>query len=66
LLPPSLPIDSISTYGKIPNRTYASLILGGNHAQFGNYGNQSGDGKSNLGSSLQQEIVINSILLFIQ
>jgi len=41
-------------------------IPGGNHAQFGDYGNQKGDGTATISASTQREITINHINDFIQ
>lgn len=41
------------------------IINGGNHAQFGNYGNQSGDGIANITSNDQQNQTANAIINFI-
>ena len=42
------------------------IIEGGNHGQFGNYGNQSGDGISNITSHNQQKQSVNAIINFIE
>lgn len=41
-------------------------IEGGNHAQFGWYGPQKGDGEAEISTLLQQEIVIQQILDFLE
>lgn len=41
------------------------IILGGNHAQFGNYGNQTGDGIANISSKSQQKQCDLKIIEFI-
>jgi len=41
------------------------VIDGGNHAQFGYYGNQSGDGSSTISAKTQQKESVNEILDFI-
>ena len=41
------------------------VIDGANHAQFGNYGNQSGDGISKISAKSQQKESVNEILDFI-
>ena len=38
------------------------IIEGGNHAYFGNYGEQSGDGKALINSSEQQERTVDAVL----
>ena len=51
----------------LPENTKELIIEGGNHAQFGNYGIQSGDGEATIDSSEQQnqtvEFVIKSLQL---
>ena len=42
------------------------IITGGNHAQFGNYGCQSGDGQSTISSQQQQNQTVQFILQSIQ
>lgn len=42
------------------------VIPGGNHAQFGYYGNQSGDGIANITAEEQQNLSVDAILEFIQ
>ncbi|EMR74128.1 putative hydrolase or acyltransferase of alpha/beta superfamily [Thaumarchaeota archaeon SCGC AB-539-E09] len=46
----------------LPFETEIVLIEGGNHAQFGEYGAQNGDGIATIGSEEQQKIVIEAIL----
>ncbi len=41
------------------------VIQGGNHAQFGNYGAQHGDGTAKISAKEQQDIAVNEILGFI-
>ncbi len=41
-------------------------IEGGNHAGFGNYGEQSGDGKLEITNTLQQQIAVEYIIDFIK
>lgn len=41
------------------------MIDGTNHAQFGYYGNQSGDGKALISAKLQQNQTVNKIISFI-
>lgn len=40
-------------------------IIGGNHAQVGNYGNQTGDGIANITPQKQQDISVEAIVRFI-
>ena len=46
----------------LPLDTEKVLIEGGNHAQFGQYGTQNGDGIATIGQEKQQKIVIEVIL----
>lgn len=41
------------------------IIEGGNHAQFGNYGEQKGDPPATISAQEQQDITVNAILEFI-
>ena len=46
---------------------YTELIInGGNHAQFGNYGNQSGDGAANITAESQQDQSVDAIIKFLE
>lgn len=42
------------------------IVNGGNHAQFANYGNQSGDGIASVNSTVQQNVTANQIMDFIR
>lgn len=42
------------------------IIEGGNHAQFGNYGVQKGDGVASISREEQQRITVEEILMFIK
>lgn len=42
------------------------IIAGGNHAQFGNYGEQKGDPPATISSDEQQNIAVKAIIDFIQ
>lgn len=53
-----LPTDSVR-YSEIP-------ISGGNHAAFGNYGPQSGDGIAAISAAAQQEAAVNAIIQLMQ
>lgn len=47
--------------------SYTELIIpGGNHAQFGSYGLQKGDGEAQISAREQQQITVSQILDFIQ
>ncbi len=51
--------ESINNY---PQETEHFTIDGGNHAYYGNYGNQKGDGKATITNSEQQQQTINYIV----
>ena len=55
-------IDTLSVLG--PTTLYYE-IKGGNHSQFGNYGQQSKDGNATISKQEQQDIVVNAITKFI-
>lgn len=64
--------DGLSTIKKIedkasnlPSETTYVEIEGGNHAQFGMYGEQSGDGKATISTLIQQNEIINNTLYFL-
>ena len=46
----------------LPENSKEYVIDGGNHAQFGNYGLQTGDGKSTVSSETQQQKTIELIM----
>jgi hypothetical protein len=46
----------------LPNDTLRVEIIGGNHAQFGWYGNQPGDKEAIISRELQQEQVVNATI----
>lgn len=65
----SASLDGLSTPSKIeaakgylPPNTRYSVIEGGNHAQFGNYGPQQGDGKASLDAFSQQQQTREALL----
>ncbi len=49
----------------MPENYHDMQIEGGNHAGFGNYGEQSGDGTASISASEQQQIVVNMITKYI-
>jgi len=51
--------------GLMPNDYALFEILGGNHAQFGWYGSQKGDGISTISTKTQQDIILEQIIDFI-
>lgn len=73
-------IDVLSIYGSedlgresveanidlLPSDTVYLMIKGGNHAQFGYYGEQSGDGIATITAAQQHEITVNATISFIE
>ncbi|MFW5799488.1 MAG: alpha/beta hydrolase [Spirochaetota bacterium] len=55
--------DSINKL--LPSTAEIVKVKGGNHAQFGHYGEQSGDGKALISRKEQQDIIIESMLEFL-
>ena len=49
----------------LPEEHTEVIIAGGNHAQFGNYGEQDGDGTATISSDEQQDATANAIIEFI-
>ena len=68
------PEDALTVYGTLnagleKNIDYTEnvvIIEGGNHAQFGNYGEQKGDPAATVSRDEQQEIAVRAILEFIR
>ncbi|MGV8907010.1 MAG: alpha/beta fold hydrolase [Acetobacterium sp.] len=68
------PENALTVYGTLnanleENINYTEnivIIEGGNHAQFGNYGEQKGDPPAAISSEEQQNIAVKAILDFIQ
>ena len=46
----------------LPEHSLIHLIAGGNHAQFGNYGEQKGDGKALISPDAQQRETADFVL----
>ncbi|WP_349671807.1 alpha/beta fold hydrolase [Lacrimispora sp.] len=59
-------MDSVLSRGNIKGAANVIPIEGGNHAGFGNYGSQNGDGTALIPGEDQQEIAAKAILEFIQ
>ena len=68
------PIDTLCIYGsedimldksKLSGVSNVLRIEGGNHAQFGNYGVQEGDGVASISREAQQEQAANAMLAFL-
>jgi dienelactone hydrolase len=51
---------------RLPENTLWIEMEGANHAQFGWYGEQSGDGEATISREEQQEIILESTLAFLQ
>ncbi len=49
----------------LPDNFTEFVISGGNHGQFGSYGNQNGDGVASISMNEQVKLTVNEILLFI-
>lgn len=61
-----LDLDKLeASFSKLPSDFERLNIVGGNHAQFGWYGLQPGDGTATISTLEQQDLVINRILEFI-
>lgn len=59
--------DKITEYRPmLPKDTIEKVIEGGNHAQFGHYGPQKGDGKATISMDDQEDITLEYIEAFIQ
>jgi hypothetical protein len=62
-----LDIDNLNeTKSLLPIDTEYYLIDGGNHAYFGNYGEQKGDGEAQITREEQQALTIDYIVLFLE
>ncbi len=57
--------DGIINQEKLETIENPTIIQGGNHGNFGNYGSQKGDGKGTLSWEEQQNITVEAILKFI-
>ena len=78
----ALPIRAVSTYGtengvtppegfeaslaRLPPGTELLVIEGGNHAGFGHYGPQAGDGVASIDREEQQRQTAESVLAFVR
>lgn len=52
--------------GHVPADYTEKIIEGGNHAQFGDYGEQKGDGKANITAEKQQALTVEAITDFVK
>lgn len=57
--------DKVLNRKKLEGLTRIHEIMGGNHAQFGDYGVQKGDGEATISREAQQEEAVKAILEFI-
>lgn len=57
--------DRILNREKIKDSVDVTVIDGGNHSYFGNYGEQKGDGQGKINNNQQQDITVNEIINFI-
>lgn len=57
--------DKVLDISKIDYEKNVLVIEGGNHANFGNYGKQEGDGTATISSEQQQQLVVGAILDFV-
>lgn len=58
--------DIRNSRGLLPADTLWVEITGGNHAQFGDYGPQSGDGEARIDRTAQQQLVIEATLSILE
>lgn len=50
---------------KLPDQARELVIQGGNHASYGNYGDQEGDGEASISRERQQEEVVDAIMALV-
>jgi len=58
--------DIADSRGRLPASTKFVEIIGGNHAGFGWYGDQSGDGDASLSKAEQQDQIVQATITFLQ
>jgi hypothetical protein len=58
-------LDQVLDKTKINYDTNVVVIAGGNHANYGNYGKQKGDGTATISKAQQQKMTVDAILAFI-
>ncbi len=58
--------EALVNYDKEHNNFLQTLIEGGNHAGYANYGEQEGDGVSEIDSEVQQTIVRDTIMSYLE
>ena len=57
--------DQVLDQTKVDYDTNVLVIEGGNHANYGNYGKQKGDGTATISAKEQQKLTVDAILIFI-
>ena len=60
------PADIMDSQAYLPSSTFFDEIIGGNHAQFGSYGEQKGDNPAAISPEEQQDQTTESMSSFIQ
>jgi len=58
-------VDQVLDKTKIDYDTNVVVIAGGNHANYGNYGKQKGDGTATISKAQQQKLTVDAILAFV-
>lgn len=58
--------DGVLNRAKLTGQPFEQVIAGGNHAQFGNYGPQAGDGTAAISAAEQQAIAVRRMDEFIR
>ena len=58
--------DGVLSREKLTGGSNEHVIAGGNHAQFGNYGVQKGDGRATISRAAQQEAAVRETLAFMK
>lgn len=61
----STPQKILNSQAILPPTTQFFEILGGNHAQFGWYGEQAGDNSASIDQETQQQIILEQLLTFL-
>lgn len=67
LLPQAMVVEELADFpvAETTGKTIFYDIKGGNHAQFGNYGNQDNDGQATISAEIQHELIIDTITRFL-
>ena len=60
-------VDKLRSHADLQPDDYTELVIeGGNHAQFGDYGTQDGDGAATISAEEQQELAADAVASFTQ